>query len=79
MFLDEDEVPLNELQKAMILKDTSGIAQKSSKASEATIHSKPSSAINLFISDSHFSESVLPTQPSPSPSHNTLPTHILIP
>lgn len=79
VFLDEDELPLSERQKAMILKDPFGISQKSSKASNATIPGKPSSTRNLFISNSHFYESILSTQPFPSPSHNTLPTPILIP
>lgn len=79
MFLDEDVVPLSERQKAMILKDTSGITQQSSKASDATIPGKSFTARNLFVSNSHVFESVLPTQPSSSPSHNTLHTPIPIP
>lgn len=77
--LDEDEVPLSELQKAILLKGTSGVIQQSSKASDARIPGKLSSARNLFILYSHFFESVLPTQTSPFPSDNTLPTHIPIP
>lgn len=57
-FLDEDEVPLNERQKAMVLKDTSGIVQQSSKASEASIPGKSSTARNLCVSISHNSESL---------------------
>lgn len=75
MFLDEYDVPLSELQKAMILKDTSGVAQKSSKASDAPIPGKSLTARTLFVSDTNIPESVLPPPP---PSHKifTIPNPI---
>lgn len=69
MFLDEDDVPLSELQKAMILKDTSSISQQSFKAFYTTTPDKSSTVITHFVYDTNIFESILPT---PSPSHNTL-------
>lgn len=48
IFLDEYDVPLSESQKAMILKDTSGVAQHSSKASDAPIPGESPMANNSF-------------------------------
>lgn len=48
-FLDEDEVPLSEFQKAMLMKDTSGVIQQPSKASDTLTPSKLHKAINLFV------------------------------
>lgn len=81
IFLDEDEVPLSECQKAMILKDTSGVVQQSSNASDASIPGKSSTAKTFFVSDSNVSQSVLPTPPPPSTSNNivTIPNPILQP
>lgn len=50
-FLDEDEVPLSERQKAMFPKDTYGDTQQSSKASNTLILGKLPKAMNLFVSD----------------------------
>lgn len=69
-FLDKDEVPLNELQKAILLKDTYGVIQQSSKASDTPTPSKLPNARNLFVSDSVISEWVLPTQPFPFTSQS---------
>lgn len=79
IFLDEDGVPLSERQKVMIMKDTSGVSQQSSKASDAPIFGKSPMAKTLFISDTNISGSVLPTPP-PSPSHNTftIPNSIIL-
>lgn len=63
MFLDEYGMPLSERQKAMILNETSGVFQESSKASDAPIHGKSPMAITLFISDSNIFGNVLPTSP----------------
>lgn len=79
MFLDENDVPLSEFQKAMILKDTSGVSQQSSKASDTPIPGKSLTTITLFVSDYNIFGSVLPTPPPPYrypypypyPSHNT--------
>lgn len=73
VFLDEDELPLSECQKSMILKDTSGVVQQSSKAPDTPIPGKSSTTITLFTSDSQVSESVLQTQPYPSPSSSLNP------
>lgn len=66
-----DDVPLSELQKSTILKDTSGVAQQSSKASDARTSSKSLTARNVFVSDIDVSKNVLSTSPPPHPS-NTL-------
>lgn len=80
MFLDKDDMPLSECQKAMILKDTYGVAQQSSKASIAPIPGKSPTTITIFVSDSNVFESVLPTPPPPCPSHNTFtPSSLTIP
>lgn len=76
MFLDEDDVPLCERKKAMILKDTFGIAQHSSKISDATIHGKYPTIRTLFVSDTNIFESILPTS---YPYYNTLLTPNPIP
>lgn len=62
--------------KSLILKDTSGVAQKSSKASDALIPGKSHMAKTLFVSDSNISGSVLPTPPSPSHNTFTIPNPI---
>lgn len=67
-----DDVPLSELHKTMILKDTSGVTQQSSKVSNSPILGKSSTARTLFISDPNVFASVLPTPPPPPPSHKTL-------
>ncbi|XP_050916319.1 uncharacterized protein LOC127131441 [Lathyrus oleraceus] len=65
-FQDEDEVPLSARQKAMILKDTSGIVQSSSRASDITSGKLPSDNTH-FNSDSISSERIL-LIPPPSQS-----------
>lgn len=69
-FLDGDEVSLSERHKVMLLKDTYGVIQQSSKASNIPIPGKLPKAINLFVFDSVIYEWVLPTQPFPSHSQS---------
>lgn len=73
-FLDEDEVSLSERQKAILMKDTSGVVQQSSEAFETSTYGKLPKVINHFVSVSINSERVLPTQPppisQPIPSHS---------
>lgn len=65
-FLDEDEVPLNEREKTIVLQDMSYVVHQSSRASiNPTPGKLPMSRIYLFIFDSANSERVLPTQPPP--------------
>lgn len=83
-FLDEDEVPLSEHQRHVLLRDTSGDAQQSTKAPSKTTSSKSPTAKSIFVSNSVISEHVLPSQPSPYPSQNILisqppSTNIIIP
>lgn len=77
-------MPLSERQRKMLLTDTYGVAQQSTKAPNETTSGKSPITINVVISDSIVFERVLPTQPSPSPSQNipisqTLSTNIIIP
>lgn len=60
--LDEDEVPLNEFQKVMLLKDTSGVVQHTSKSSDTASGNLPE-ASTLVTSDSMIFERILPIQP----------------
>lgn len=53
-------MPLNENQKAMLLKDTSGVIQQSSKAYDTTTSCKLPKFSNLLVSDSAISERILP-------------------
>lgn len=70
MFQDEYEVPLSERQKAMILKDTSGVVQSS------RVSGKLPSNITSLNSDSISSERILPIPP---PSQSTIFEPISIP
>lgn len=63
ILLDEDEVPLNERQKAMLLKDTSGGVQHSSNASD-TASGKLHEASTQITFDSVIFERILPIQPT---------------
>lgn len=65
VFLDEDEVPLSEREKAMILKDISGVVQSSSKASDVA-SGKLTSDSTQFNFDSILSERILPIPHPPS-------------
>lgn len=65
-FLDEDEVPLSEHQRHMLLWDTSGVTKQSTKDPSKTTSSKSPIAKSLVVFDSVISKCVLPTQPSPS-------------
>lgn len=49
VLLDEDEVPLSECQKAMLLKDTSGVVQQSSRASDTTSGKLSEASSLLFL------------------------------
>lgn len=59
-------MPLSESQKAMLLKDTSGVFQSSSRASDIASSKLPTDSTQ-FTSDSIISERILPIQP-PHPS-----------
>lgn len=65
VFLDEDEVPLSERQKEMILKDTSGVIQSSLRAYDVASGKLPSYSTQ-FNFDSILSKRILPIQPHPS-------------
>lgn len=65
VFLDKDNMPLSEHQKAMLLKDTFGVVQHSSKASD-TMSGKLPEASTLITSNSMISERILPIQPPPT-------------
>lgn len=57
IFQDEDEVPLSERQKAMIVKDTSRVVQSSSRASDISSGKILSDITHfniLFLNQSHF-------------------------
>lgn len=69
-FLDENEVPLSERQRQMLLRDTSGVSQQSTKAPSVTTSGNSPIENDLLVSDFVISERVLPTQPSSSPSQN---------
>lgn len=64
-FLDEDEVPLSELHKSILLKDMFGVVQQSPKASDTPTTGKLPKVRILFVFDSINSERILPTQPPP--------------
>lgn len=74
---DEDEVPLNERQRQMLLRYTSGIVQQSTKAPSVTTSGKLPEASNL-VSDSVVSERILPIQPPPN-SQPKISKPILLP
>lgn len=74
IFQDEDEVPLNERQKAMMLKDTSGVVQPSSIDSDKE-SDKPPYVITPLNSGSILSQRVLPIPPS---SQSTVSEPILL-
>lgn len=58
-------MPLSECQRKILLKDTSGIVQQSTKALSVTTYGKLPEA-NNFVSDSVISERILPIQPRPN-------------
>lgn len=58
-------MPLSERQKAMLLKDTSGVVQQSSRASDTTF-GKLAKASTPFVSDFVVSERILLVQPLPT-------------
>lgn len=65
VFLDEDEVPLCKRQKEMLLKDTFGVVQYSSRAYDVAYGKLPSD-ITQFNSGSIPSEMILTNQLPPS-------------
>lgn len=58
-------MPLNKRKKAMRLKDTSGVIQQSSRASDTTSGKLPEASIP-FVSDSVVFVRILPIQPPPT-------------
>lgn len=60
---DEDEVPLSDRQRQMLLRDTSRTIQQSTKALSETTPGKLHEASNLVVSDFAISERILPIQP----------------
>lgn len=65
VFLDEDEAPLSERQKTMLLKDTSEVVQHSSRASDIASSKLPTATTPITF-DYVISKSILPIQPPPS-------------
>lgn len=65
-FLDEDKVPLSERQRQMLLKDISGIVQRSTEASSETTSGKLPKASNLVVFYSVVSGRILPNPPPPN-------------
>lgn len=75
IFQDEDEAPLSERQKAVILKDTSGVVMSSSRDYDISSGKLPSD-ITHFNSGSISSERILPI---PHPSQSTISKPIPLP
>lgn len=69
-FLDEEEMPISERQRKMLLRDTLGVAQQSTKAPSETTSGKSSITKSIVVCDSVISECVLQTHPSQYPSQN---------
>lgn len=58
-------MPLSERQKAILLKDTSGVSQQSSRSSDTT-SGKLHEASTPIVSDSIVFEKILPIHPPPT-------------